>query len=122
MPCEQGDLSTSVDIVEPDAEVAGHRQPGAIGRIGHGPIAFTGESLAQAEDGTLRQPPAGMVLSLAARRERHGAQQEGNGEDDFIHLGPGFAPEEGTREGVCLRCNRKYTTGESVWGGSTPGR
>ena len=77
MPCEQGDFGT-IDIIEPDTDAAGHRQPCAIGRIGHYSVACTDVSLTKAGNGTFRQTQAGMVLSETVRHEQDTDQQQGD--------------------------------------------
>ena len=78
MPRQQGNFGTGVGIVEPDAERTGHRQPRAIGRIGHRSVTLSDGSFAQAGEGPFRQIPASMVLGAAGLHEQDSNQQQGD--------------------------------------------
>ena len=75
MPREQSDLGLGVRIVEPDVEVAGHRQLRTIGRIGYRVVTSTDASFSQAGDGTFGQIP---VLGTAVLHEQNTEHQQGD--------------------------------------------
>ena len=83
MACEQGDLVPGVGIVEPDADAGGHRQPHAVGRIGH----LIDAAFAKAGERAVGQIPAGIVLGAAVLREQDAGQQQGDVEQwKLFHL------------------------------------
>ena len=87
---EQSDFSPRGDIVQPDTDVAGHRYPRAVRRIGHRTVAVTDFSFAQTGEGTIGQVPSGVVLAAALLGEQHAGQQQGHAEDrTFSH--PGYS-------------------------------
>ena len=106
MSREQGDFGLGVRIVEPDIEVAGHRQLRTIGRIGDRVVTSTDASFSQAGDGTFGQIP---VLGTAVLHEQNTEQQQGDIEQpDIFHLV--YAPFKGrARRPERPACNRKHT-------------
>ena len=79
-PGEKGDFGSGGGIVEPDTGGAGHREPRAIGRIGHRPVMRTDASFTQTGEGTFGQTPAGIVLGAAGMHTQ--GRDEQNGETE----------------------------------------